>query len=357
VQLLDLQHAAALIAMAFARLGERFQSLGFPTRDEPVHPDRALVAAARDAVEAAVADDAFLADCIGLELDLIASGRPRRGLTPFAVLPELGIRFAFGYWAPGQTAGAHEHTAWTITALCRNTLEVLTYDRAATHRSGRLVPKNRFAAQAGRTGFIFEPSIHEPRNVSGDWSFTLHVTSPRDGEPAADGLGPLPTQPHRRQRLAGQAAYAPVIGARMRNRCVHQLARIVAEMPVPVPARPALLSRCRALGAARTRRKVGQWLEDQEQTTAPLRFRWTAPGLPMESREEDGMLVLQALTPQGMRDEFAVDAIAAPALAFLLAEDSFAAADLPGGLSNAEALAMIETLEETGLLSRVAADD
>src|SRR5262249_52087689 len=155
-------------------------------RGEQTHPDRALILAARSGVEAAVVDDEFLADCIALELKLIESNRPRRGLVPFLTMPDLGIRLAFGYWAPGNSAGAHEHTAWTITAVCRNELEVLTYNREESYRKRGLVPKNRFHATAGRVGFIFEPSIHAPRNISGEWSLSFHVTSPRDGEPAGD---------------------------------------------------------------------------------------------------------------------------------------------------------------------------
>ena len=84
----------------------------------------------RSAIAAAIVDDEFLADCLSWELGLLeVFDSPRRGLVPFFTVPDLGIRFAFGYWPPGETPGPHEHTAWTITAVCRNKLEVLTYDR------------------------------------------------------------------------------------------------------------------------------------------------------------------------------------------------------------------------------------
>jgi hypothetical protein len=178
--------------MRLEELLRRFQALRFPAKDEQAHPDRALIVAARSSVEAAVVDDEFLADCMDLELKLIESNRPRQGLVPFLIMPDLGIRFAFGYWAPGSRAGAHEHTAWTITAVCRNELEVHTYDRDDSYRRRELVPKNCFHAGAGRVGFIFEPCIHEPRNISSDWSLSFHVTSPRDGEKLDDYSEPPP---------------------------------------------------------------------------------------------------------------------------------------------------------------------
>jgi hypothetical protein len=58
---------------------------------------------------------------------------------------------------------------------------VLTFDRQESYRQNTLVPKNRFEAPAGKTGFIYEPCLHEPRNVSGV-VLSLHVISPRDGE-------------------------------------------------------------------------------------------------------------------------------------------------------------------------------
>ena len=130
----------------------------------------------------AVLDDEFLLDCMSRELELIERKVPRRESVPFFTTPDTGITFAFRYWAPGSNAGAHEHTAWTITAVCRNKLSVRTFDSESSYRNQALVPKNVFDAPAGRTGFIYEPCIHDPRNPTGRWSMSLHVTSPRDGE-------------------------------------------------------------------------------------------------------------------------------------------------------------------------------
>src|SRR5262245_54987816 len=162
-----------------------FQSVGFPRANESAHPERDLILGVRKHIENAVVDDEFLADCVGREL--IRLGRnslrqQRQGLIPFFTIPDLGIQFAFGYWAPGATPGPHEHTAWTISAVCRNCLEVTTYDRAESYRQRRLIPKKHFDAPAGSVGYVTEPCIHAPRNASRDSSLSLHVISPRDGE-------------------------------------------------------------------------------------------------------------------------------------------------------------------------------
>jgi hypothetical protein len=327
-------------------------------RGERTHPDRALIAAARSSVEAAVIDDEFLADCIALELKLIESNRPRWGLVPFFTMPDLGIRFAFGYWAPGNSAGAHEHTAWTITAVCRNELEVLTYNREESYRKQELVPKNRFHATAGRVGFIFEPCIHAPRNISGDWSLSFHVTSPRDGERPDDYRGHLPALESRRGLAEVGHPYASVVAARRRNRYVHQLARIVVAMNVPQA--PDLLDRCSALGCGTTRHFIDR-MASRSQRRGALEAREllvrTHDNLIMSHRSDGDMVALQVETPQGPVEEFAIDDVAREAVAFVARESMFEVRAIPGNLSDEERIAIAETLEETGLFSRIRSED
>jgi len=361
VQLLDLhldpRDQGRLSRMQFDDLCERFQRLGLPRAGERTHPDRALVAEARSQVEQAVIDDDFLADCMALELDLIESGRPRHGLTPFVVLPDLGIRCAFGYWSPGQTAGAHEHTAWTVTALCRNTLEVLTYNRAETYRTRQLVPKNRFQATAGRVGFIFEPSIHEPRNVSADWSLSLHITSPRDGEPAEDTIEPLDVLRPRRRPFAAGGPYAEVIAARRRQHCVHQLARVARGMPVR-RARE-LIDRCFALGATKTRTLLARETPRLQPAflAAPSIYRRTHRDLALSTRGDGDMMALDVATPNGPIEALAIDTAAGDALTFIARAHRFAADALPGDLSGDERMAIVTALEESGILTRERSHD
>jgi hypothetical protein len=334
----------------------KFQALRFPARNERTHPDRALIVAARSSVERAVIDDEFLADCIALELRRIERNRAHRGLVPFFTMRDLGIRFAFGYWAPGDTARAHEHTAWTITAVCRNALEVLTYDRDESYRKQELVPKNRFHAPAGRVGFIFEPCIHNPRNVSADWSLSFHIISPRDGERPDDYRGLLPALESSRglSSAADGHPYASVIAARRRNRCVHQLARIVGAMRVRQAS--DLLDRCFALGSTATQSFI-DLLAPKSQPKRAFGMRQmlvrTNEDLIIRHRYDGDMVALYVETPKGPVQEFAIDEAAREAMAFVARESLFELRAIPGNLSDDERAAIGEALEETGLFTRI----
>jgi len=337
-------------------LCEVFHGLRFPGTREDSHPDRALVNAARSAVAAAVIDDTFLADCMSAELRLLEHSRLRRGLVPFCIIPGPGIRVAFGYWPPGVTAGPHEHTAWTITAVCRNELEVLTYNREESYRRGELVAKNRFQAAAGKTGYIFEPCIHEPRNRSHDWSLSLHVSSPRDGDcPSADAE----RLPLNRQagyfRAKDWHPYASVVSARQRNGFVHQLARIV--MAMDAPSVPQLLAKCAELGGPATRRLVAERLS-QVRAPPPI-----APPSVLVRVHKDlaishccagDMATLEVETPDGICEEFAIDAWASEAMAFVASNPVFEVDALPGSLSAEERVAIAEALEDSGLFKQAA---
>lgn len=338
--------------MRFDSFLDRLDTLHFPRSGDQAHPDRPLVQSARALVEEALLDDEFLAGCIERELDLIQSGVPRRGLVPFFTMPGLGARFALGYWAPGHSAGAHEHTAWTVTAVCRNELEVLTYDRAESYRTRELVPKNRFHAAAGRVGFISEPCIHEPKNISPDWSLSFHLSSPLDGKPPQENYEELPMlRARRRRRFAGLGGhpYASVISARHRHKCVHLLARSAASMHVAQG--PALRERCRLMGTLTTRKFLGE----APTRSAHVTLARAHPALGLSLRDDGDMVVIDAETPQGLREEFAIADAARAAMAFITREEMFDASAIPGGLSDEERMDIVAVLEETGLFRRIGA--
>ena len=335
-------------------LCDGIRGLGFPTLGEREHPDRELVLEARTRVGEAVVDDGFLADCISRELDLIGTGRARWGLVPFFTLPDLGIRLAFGYWAPGDRAGPHEHTAWTISAVCRNELEVLTFNRVESYQQRRLVPKNHFPAPAGKVGYIAEPCIHEPRNTSTDWSLSLHVTSPRDGEPVGDFDGPLPGLRSRRSLVpAGPAhPYASIAAARRRNRCVHQLARVLLAMNEAHA--PGLVDRCRALGSPMTTNLVDRVRGEPAPARPSSEYVLvrTHRELALGTRRVDGMVALVAETPKGPVEDFFINDVAGEAMAFVAEEPVFAAAEMPGDLSEEEQTMVADALVDSGLFCR-----
>jgi hypothetical protein len=98
-----------------------------------------------------------------------------------ATLFETQLEVRMYYWAPGETTPPHEHTAWTVTAVFHNSLEVTTYDYDVARRERRLATKNTFSAVAGRVGHIFEPCIHRPANRSDAYSTSIHVFHRLDG--------------------------------------------------------------------------------------------------------------------------------------------------------------------------------
>jgi hypothetical protein len=341
---------------------EALARLPFPRVDETSHPDRDTVQAARAIVTTAVTDDELLADCVAYELRLIESGCLRTGLVPFFVLPCLGIRLAFGYWPPGVNPGPHEHTAWTVSAVCRNELEVLTYDRDETYRRRKLVPKNRFSAPAGKVGLVYQPCIHEARNPSSQWSFSLHVTSPRDGETPDERPEPVPGLGA--PCGAGSPSvdppvdhpYVHVMSARQRQVHVRQLVRVLATIdPCHTLRAPRLLSKCFALASSATRRMIDP-IAPQPRRKRALAGPWllarTHPDLVLEPRRDDDRVALDVDTPSGRHEELVFDGVPPEALAVAAREPVFDVHALPGLAPDARST-IGEALEGSGLFRRL----
>jgi hypothetical protein len=311
--------------------------------------------AARSAFAAALADDDFMLDCVTRELSLIRGlkqgGHRREGLLPFFVLPELGIRFAFGYWAPGGTPGPHEHSAWTITAVCRNVLDVVTFDRAESYRQGQLVIKRQFRAPAGRSGCIYEPAIHQPINTSDQWSVTMHVTSPRDGETLVDGERPLDmlTTRHAGGDGIDGHAYAWVIAARQRHTAVHQLMRMLADMRHPRAAE--LLDDCAGLASSRARKFAARNGDGLHRSELGM-LRRVHPELVLQHDRHGDAVTLYVDTPGGMQPVLTLSDLAGEAIAVAAAAPCFDAQALPGSLTDQERADIADALEHAGLFER-----
>lgn len=341
--------------MKLGDLCEVFGDSQFPKTGEREHPELRSVLEVRAAVTSAVIDDDFLADCIALELDLLESDTPRRGLVPFFTVPGLGIQFAFGYWHPGGTPGPHEHTAWTITAVCRNRLEVVTYDREASYRRHDLVLKHHFDAPAGRVGYIYEPCIHQPTNTSDDWSLSLHVTSPRDGEPAEDDYGILPDASVRsRVSASDNHPYRHVIRARQRHNYIRELVRVLKAIDRPGVAQ--LLERCRAHASPATRRMIDDLQRSSHQRSQgrrPWLLTRVHEDLGLSYRNDGDTVALFVETVNGPQEELAISALARDAIAFATKTASFEVDSLPGNLMPGERSAVAEALEDTGLFKMV----
>jgi hypothetical protein len=347
--------------MKIADLDNVFHRSQFPTIGTRDHPELAAVQGARYALAAAIIDDEFLLDCISMELTLLKSDNPRRGLVPFFTIPDLGIQFAFGFWPPGGTPGPHEHTAWTITAVCRNALEVLTFDRAESYRRHELVQKNLFMAPAGRTGYIYEPCIHQPKNTTNDWSLSMHVTSPRDGEicgeEAMPQLGPpvsLPSVPS----VEEDHPYSRVWIARRRQEYARELARVI--MPMNLPDVQQVLAQCCALASSPTRRMIARRMSDGKgQRTRgsvpvlPWRLERVHKDLILGCHEAGDMVSLDVETGRGAVEELAVSRLARDTIEFVTREPLFDVRELPGDLTDEERSTIGDMLEESGLFRQV----
>lgn len=334
-------------------LCEVIQNLSLPSAGEQSHPDLGTVQAIRAAVTEAVVDDVFLADCFARELRVFESDRIRVGLLPFYIMPDNGVRFAFGYWPPGATPGPHEHTAWTVTAVCRNELEVFTYDRSASYRQRQLVPKNCFPASAGKVGYIFDPCIHKPVNTSSSWSLSFHLSSPRDGEALCDYDETIAELvPIGAQSLNETHPYTNVMIQRQRLRYLHLLASTVAAMNVPRAS--SLISQCYRIGSTALRQLLTELCPTQ---AFEIETHWVLerihPDLELSWHTHDHRVTLLAQTDDETHEELSIDNVAQQAIAFAAAHRSFDVQDLPGELSISERCELGDALEQTGLFRRV----
>lgn len=340
--------------MKLDELCELFDRHEFPAEQVRDLPERDAVLAVRSAITAAVRDDEFLVDCVAYELTLLERpGLRRQDLVPFFTVPGYGVRFALGYWPPSSNAGAHEHTAWTITGVCHNQLIVQTYDRNETYRRQSLVPKNLFDAHAGEVGFIYEPCIHDPRNPTDKWSLSLHVSSPHDGERLADQEQCLPllSEFAARRRTGYGDAYDKVIATRHRQIKIRAIAQFLAQVDtVPVSD---LLEGCVQQGSIATRRFIRGFGKIDPVNTAMPKTRTLVRShekLALNYRETDDFVALGVETERGWVEELAISRVAREAIAFCVDAPQFDVQELPG-LTDDERWAIAEALEETGLFT------
>lgn len=335
--------------MRLHELCEFFARGEFPDERVPQNPERRSVDGARSAVASCIEDDEFLTECFHLELDRLENQSGWRGLAPFHTVPGLGIRLAFGYWGPGTSAGAHEHTAWTITAVCRNELAVSTFDREESLRRQGLVPKNRFAAPAGRVGFIYDPSIHDPCNPTEHWSLTFHASSPRDGLDSPDGescASFLDASAPRRLGPLGAPVEA-VYALRRRHVVWGQIAGHAMAMTVPGAGR--LRARCAGLPSPTVRRMLRGRVRELNPPGLERILTVVHPDLQLEDRVVGSTAALGVVTSAGWSEQLRMSRIAREALAFCAGRPRFAVGDIPGRLADDERIAIADALEESGL--------
>lgn len=335
------------------------ERMPLPAADQTGDPDQQTLIKVRALVSDVIGDREFLTDCIERELRLIEKmSCVRRGFVPFATLPRTGIHLAFGYWPPASSVAPHEHTAWAVTGVFRNQLQVVTFDREETYRRGELVGKNCFEAPAGKVGYIYGPCIHQPKNVSSQWSLSFHVISPRDGQ-YPDGPPDL---------VSGMAAADGILSTGTISRGMHPAVMLARQqMAYLEQLTKALLSmkvgRCQevlrslyAIGPS----KVRVLIEDELPTTVPPETHlrdWTLEkaheALSLTCNRTDDGICLVADSGAGYQEVLRVNEIGREALGIVARHPLFAVDDLPGNLRQEDRATLAMALENSGYFRRV----
>jgi hypothetical protein len=324
---------------------DQFDRMGFPEAQDARHPELETVKLARCLIEQAIASDSFLLDCIGHELRLIETSNFRSGLIPFYVHPRTGIQFSFGYWSPGSSPGPHAHTAWTLTALCRNTLNVITYNTEAALQEGKLIEEKNLDAQEGQVGFIHDVCVHNPSNNSSQWSWTLHVTSPRDGQ----DLEQYPNDRFRFEQAPefdGTHPFADVVRTRQRITRLRYLNAILSTLSSDKAQQ--LQQRCIALGT-QSMQNTNPDSSNTNGSDVSHRLTLTNKHLKLACLPKGSNVALLVDTPQGMTTALQMDRVAEPALSFVANQQDFDIRHLPGEITTQEQHQIGETLENLGL--------
>lgn len=300
--------------------------------------------AARDLMRVAVSDPEILCECAALELQSLRNKSDAPGLVPFIRFPSIRAGLAFGYWPPFVATGPHEHTAWTITALIRNRLDVWVYDWAKSYDRGTLVESRVVNAVSPEVGYICSPTIHDVRNSTSSWSLALHVLSDHDGQRPADYpksiLGGSSEAP-------GDDPYRRVDCARMRRAKVVQMAEVL-QGSVADPASFGAWFEGFMVGA--TSRRIRTLLRLDKAPDAPLRrLRRIHPDLRLTVDHAGPQVRLWAYSNHGAHPQLDVTAEFADPLFFVADQVEFDVEALPGNLTVSDRQTLARALEDSCL--------
>jgi predicted metal-dependent enzyme (double-stranded beta helix superfamily) len=224
--------------MRFADLVGVLRSLDL--KDRGAHgrrPPRDDVRAVQAALTAMLADEEFYLDCVDLEAEATSSATPERPFAPLYRVEDLDLQFRMFYWWPGKAAPPHEHTAWTVTAVFYNTLEITTFDWEVAFREQRLASKNRFTGVQGMAGHIFDRCIHCPANLTDKLATSIHIFNGADRPQIEREVGPI-------------AGMAPPTAAFVRG--PHEAVRLAALKQLRLRALAHIVGQFRSERARRT---------------------------------------------------------------------------------------------------------
>lgn len=339
--------------MTFDDVKRGLEKLSFPLVTERTAPDRSAVVQLRDLLKSAVRDDLFLLDAIELELNRLEMRNGRlAGLVPFHCDAATGITLSFGHWPPGMGPGPHEHLTWTITAVCRNEVEVVTYDYDATYRTGSLVPKNTFSAESGEVGYIYLPCVHSPVNRTSNWTLTIHLSGPH-ADPLKSGERlPFLTNSTIVDRKRSTHPYEFVANARTRMRMIGHLFDVLNTTSADTRRTENLQARCRALGSPRFRSRFPPISGGEAMQPRGKVLKRIHPGIVMEARRASDRVALLAQSPWEMIEELSVLSSAWAAIQFVADNGVLYESDIPG-LTGEEQRELCDALQHIGLYTEV----
>lgn len=299
---------------------------------------------ARDLVRVALTDPEVLCECAELELQLLRNKSDAPNLVPFIDFPSIRAGLAFGYWPPFGATGPHEHTAWTITAVIRNKLDVWVYDWAKSYDCGTLVESQIVNAASPDVGYICSPTIHDVRNSTASWSLALHVLSDHDGQ-RPDNY-PKSILPDSSEKLDDDP-YRTVDSARMRRAKVVQMAEVL-RASVADPATFGQWFEEFMVGATSTR--ISTLLRLGKAPDARLRrLRRIRPDLRLSVDQAGPHVRLWAYSEHGAHPQIDVTEDFADPLSFIAEQLEFDVESLPGNLTIAERQAFARALEDSCL--------
>jgi hypothetical protein len=343
------------VSEAFRAFEALLDGAGLPDPETRVAASLDQVVGIQDFLSAALQGEDFALAC--LERDLGRAEAPAGGtdLTPFYKHPQSCVQVALGYWAPGSSAGPHEHSDWTVTAVFHNRLEVTTFDWEIARSERRLQRRHVFPALRGRVGRIYDHGLHDPRNPTGDWTISLHVFGPDRRPKLADEVGPIAAlgRPESPPRAAVEDAVVLVLDEAHRQGVLRaRVAALAAFSPGPRVA--SLLEAIATRGDQATRRSVHR---AQRPTGAPplaldrrsVLARGWPDAAPLGVRVEGAYaeLTVGRLSPRAI---LRVQRVAESALRFMAEQRTFALGDVPGGFGLADLRELAEPLLTWGAL-------
>lgn len=300
--------------------------------------------AACDIVRAAVTNPEVMCECVELELKLLRTISGGYNLAPFLRFPSIQAGLAFGFWPPLAATGPHEHTAWTITALVHNKLDILVYDWAKSYAGGTLVGTRVVNAVSPDVGYISAPTIHDVRNSTSDWSIALHVLSDHDGKRPDNYPNSFFERP---PDAPSDDPYRLVDFARLRRARAVQMAKII-QQSVANPATFDTWFKDFMVGTTSTR--IGKILRMERTPNAPLRrLRKIHPALRLSVENIGVQVRLSAHSHHGAHPQIDVNAEFADALSFVAGEFELDVESLPGDLGSFDRQALARALEDSCL--------